>query len=140
MKRKHWYIGVFVLLAIILAILVFLRQRESAGQAGPVVVYNTREISLGDLQLPSAVTVTSRDGKQYTGQPMAVILGACDIPGEALSKLTFATKDGMSLSIGASEINSLYLSTDDTGDWRLIIPGDEFKQRWVRQISKITLE
>ncbi|GEM_PF-4403278 len=140
MKRIFWYLGAILLVALVLGTLLYLRHDDSTVSPGPSVVCEGREFVLAKLKLPPATTVTGRDGKQYAGQPMIEILRACNITEGSFSKLTFSTKDGMTLSIEARELAALYLSGDSTGEWRLIIPSDEFKQRWVRQIDRIDVQ
>jgi hypothetical protein len=140
MKRTSWYLGATVVVLAVLAALLLLRHREAAGSNGPVVAYQAKEFALDKLSLPPAISVASRDGKQYSVYPVTGILSACQIPGGSFTKLTFATTDGMTLVIEAKELDALYLSNETPNEWRLIIPSDEFKQRWVRKIAKINVE
>jgi len=82
----------------------------------------------------------SARGDEFTGWKLSNILNLAkaDIPEE----LTLFSKDGGSLKLNTAEAQAAYIVTGSKNGetyFRLIIPTDEFGQRWLKYITKISI-
>ena len=53
--------------------------------------------------------------------------------------LEFVADDEMSERIERSELDNLFIALQPDETFRLVIPTDEFRQRWLKNVVKITL-
>jgi hypothetical protein len=91
-------------------------------------------------QLPTCDFQTER-GDSFSGYKLSDILALFELDGE--ENITFHSIDGGSLRLKRSEFGTLYLVLMDTEKelrLRLIIPEDEFGQRWMKYVNRIVLE
>ena len=91
-------------------------------------------------QLPTCDFQTKR-GDSFSGYKLSDILSLFELDGEA--NITFHSIDGGRLKLNRSEFGTLYLVLMDTEKelrLRLIIPEDEFGQRWMKYVNRIVLE
>lgn len=91
-------------------------------------------------QLPSYDFQTER-GDSFSGYKLSDILSLYELNGE--ENITFHSIDGGRLKLNRSEFETLYLVFMDTEKelrLRLIIPEDEFGQRWIKHVNRIVLE
>ncbi len=91
-------------------------------------------------QLPTYNFQTER-GDSFSGYKLSDILSHYKLDVE--KNITFHSIDGGRLKLKRSEFNTLYLVSMDTEkelQLRLIIPEDEFGQRWMKYINRIVLE
>ena len=91
-------------------------------------------------QLPTFDFQTKR-GDSFNGYKLSDILSLFELDGE--ENITFHSIDGGSLKLNRSEFGILYLilmENEDAIRLRLIIPEDEFSQRWMKYVNRIVLE
>jgi len=94
--------------------------------------------ALSQLKLDS---FTTSRGDNYSGWKLSNILNLVKV--ETPEELTLFSKDGGSLKLNAEETMAAYIVTDSkSGEsyFRLIIPTDEFGQRWLKYIAKISVK
>ena len=91
------------------------------------------------LQLKLDSFTTAR-GDEFSGWKLSNILNLAKI--EIPKELTLFSKDGGSLKINDEEAKVAYIVTGSKNGenyFRLIIPTDEFGQRWLKYITKISI-
>ncbi len=91
-------------------------------------------------QLPTFDFQTER-GDSFSGYKLPDILALFKLDLE--ENITFHSIDGGRLKLNRSEFGTLYLVLMDTEKelrLRLIIPEDEFGQRWMKYVNRIVLE
>ncbi len=57
-----------------------------------------------------------------------------------IQSITFIATDGMSMQVMIDELPDLFLTRQQDDNFRLVIPTDEFHQRWLKNIEKIELQ
>lgn len=65
------------------------------------------------------------------------VLALFDVDEKGLTAITFFANDGGSLKVDSTELEKLYLQELENGTYRLVIPSDQFKQRWLKNITSI---
>lgn len=139
MKPYHWILALLALLLILLTTLLTLRSHRET-DAGPRVEYKGRMFPLKDLMMPTPMHVVAQDNSEYEALPVGGIISACNIKLAQVQKLTFLSSDGGKSVISGSEITRAYLLSESAGEWRLIVPTDDFKQRWLKHVVRIVAE
>ncbi|MCD6180946.1 MAG: hypothetical protein J7K89_01015 [Candidatus Cloacimonetes bacterium] len=92
--------------------------------------------------LPRNIVQTNR-GDTLEVFSMDVVFSAASQDMASYTTFRFASEDGGSLSLLQSEMESAYLllsEKDGKPYLRLILPDDEFPQRWIKYITSITAE
>lgn len=95
-----------------------------------------------DLTVFQPRKIETRRGDLYSGYSLAEILSVFHIDPAELTKLTFASADGAILQLDITELDELFLVLEQNNkslSIRLVIPDDEFAQRWLKYIRVIKL-
>lgn len=84
---------------------------------------------------------TTSRGDEFRGWKLSNILNLAKM--ETPEQLTLFSRDGGSLKLNAEESMAAYIVTGSKNNenyFRLIIPTDEFGQRWLKYITKISVK
>ena len=98
-------------------------------------------LSWQKLQQLSSYDFQTKRGDSFSGYKLSDILSLLNLDIE--ENITFHSIDGGRLKLNRSEFDTLYLVLMDSEKklrLRLIIPEDEFGQRWMKYINRIVLE
>ena len=94
-----------------------------------------------DFPADAFQTVTDNKDKRLSLVPVYFCLKE-SISDDTWTKLTFISADNAQLTVDRLELEVLYLkvNAENETQWlRLIIPTDDFHQRWLKYINKIVL-
>ena len=137
---------ILVILAFLLVALIALSlywQSQSKLNDGLVIIDINGNSSTFVVKSFRQTEVTSNKGKVYNVWSLVDLLEGNKISFEKASSLSLHSNDGGKIALTKDEIAISYLTfieEDGKGYYRLIIPSDPFPQRWLKYISKITLE
>ena len=131
------------ILIIILVVLSSIWRRTVNIPEALQIIKNDRihALSWHKLQQLSTFDFQTKRGDLFNGYKLSDILSLFKLDGE--ENITFHSIDGGKLKLNCSEFGTLYLvlmENEDTVRLRLIIPEDEFGQRWMKNINRVVLE
>ena len=135
---------VLLVLIAIMGILIFVNKNTSESSDKIITLKyknKTVNISYNILNKMKNYNITDSKGKKYTGIKLQELLQT--ITKNRINKVVLLSKDGIKIDLEASEIPNSYLVQQiKNGEryYRLAIPSDEFKQRWLKYIVKISIE
>lgn len=138
---KKIVIALLILIAVLIALSLY--WQSISPEVNGLEIANNGEIkiitgrTLGQLKQDSFTTAR---GDEYSGWKLSNILNLEKI--EIPEQLTLFSRDGGSLKINAEETSAAYIVTvskNEENYYRLIIPTDEFGQRWIKYITKISI-
>jgi hypothetical protein len=139
-RTVFWILGSILVLAFLLFGFMALRHRTTPENPALAIVHGGQTYPINTDKLPDPVTMTGKDGKPRTGQTILALLASCQIDTTMCSRIVFNTSDGGSVSIKPGEAKDALLVMEAPNEWRLVIPTDEFKQRWLKKINRIIVE
>ncbi|HPR18162.1 MAG TPA: hypothetical protein PLD62_07940 [Candidatus Cloacimonadota bacterium] len=134
---------VLVLLVIILAVLLWLRSSEQISPNLLLIRYQRIDFILNsdELQNITKDDFKTKQGADFQGWKIRDILQQHGI--DKFAYLIFHSADGGSLRLPAEETeNAYFIEMKDAPSlsFRLILPYDEFKQRWLKFVNRIEVE
>ena len=134
----------FVLIIILFA-LSFFQKSKVTDEEGIDITYKDKETFLSYTQIRSneQIRFTTNRGDKFNGYDLSSILNSIDIPINIETEFIFHSKDGGILNLTKLEKESFYLvfQEDATGQFiRLVVPTDEFSQRWIKYLVAIEIE
>jgi hypothetical protein len=134
-------ISISIILIAVLVVLFWLRNSPETEQRGIEIVWKN-EISI--LSYDSLATMkreemTAKDGKKYSLIPLKTILAEFEIP-LSFEKLTVFAQDSGNISFRPVEIGQVFLLEMTPESYRLVLPDEEFRNSWLKYISKITIQ
>lgn len=142
MKR---IIPILVVLIVILLALSWWQRKATVAQDVDLMIHTSQGmhgVQYQQLQaLPTSQVPTNR-GDTLKLIRMQDLLEALDISWHGITSVTLTSEDGGSLTVDAAELPKLYLQMNQKAEsqyLRLVIPSDEFAQRWLKYITTITL-
>ena len=168
MKKKSTIvvIAVIAVLAIGVAVLAALNGRDAAGKkqlrddavfvildgrAQPAVTL--AEVTMEDflsLEQRGFEAIYKKSGKDpetrsYTGAPFAEVLRAKGIDPAGFTAAAFSAADGYASAISMEDAldgEGCYIAAEigDDGPFRMILPKDQFSQRWCKMLVDVTLK
>ena len=134
-----------VILILILLALIFYQKSKVTDVEGIKITYKDQETFLTYSKIRSIkqVSFTTERGDKFNGFDFADVLKSLKIPTDSETKYTFHSKDGGTLNLIKEKDKTFYLAfqEDATGQFiRLVIPTDEFSQRWIKYLVAIEIE
>ncbi len=139
MKR---IIAILIGLTLILLIAVYINTQNQNNNAGLTIKYEEIEKNISDLSNYESTRITTKKGKDYLAFPLTKMINSIGIKEVQFSKITFHSSDGGTLAVNGNELANLYLVENKKGKeqyLRLVIPTDDFSQRWLKYIVMIEL-
>ncbi len=136
---------VFVILIIILLALIFYQKSKIVDDEGIQITFQNRKIFLSFSKIRSnkQISFTTNRNDNFNGYDLSSIFISLDIPTDNDSQYIFHSKDGGTLNL-TKEVNEIfYLVFQQEADGqyiRLVIPSDEFSQRWIKYLVAIEIE
>jgi len=132
-----------VLLIIFFALVLYQRSHETI-EKGISFLYNNQSTFLSYCELGKFKqhTFVTKRGDNYSGYDLTEILSSLNVIINNETDITFRSIDGGKLTINKLDKEHLYLVfTDNNIDQfvRLVIPSDEFSQRWIKYIKSIEI-
>jgi len=130
---------ILAVLAIILLILIYFNNNDAVNDH-LIFKFDKMEEIIPDISIFQTNTIHTKRNDTFQGIPLINIMASVKISEEDYSSLVFHTSDGGSLAVGMNEINDLYLveiTKDKENYLRLVIPTDDFPQRWMKYISLV---
>jgi len=142
LKRILIILGI---LCIILFVLILYQKSDITNEEGIKIFYKNQEfyLSYSEIRLHKQVSFTTNRDDVFSGYNIFNILSSIDISTSSNSNFTLQSRDGGSLKLTKEENETFYLvfQEDTTGQFiRLVIPTDEFSQRWIKYIVTIEIE
>ena len=136
---------VLVILIIILFALIIYQKSNTTGDKGIRIIYKDQEtfLSYSKIRLNEQISFTTNRDDSFNGYDLSNILISLDIPTNNETQYIFYSKDGGTLNLTKEENETFYLVFQEgaTGQFiRLVIPSDEFSQRWIKYIVAIEIE
>ncbi len=131
-------ISISIILIAVLVVLFWLRNPLKIEQSGIEIVWNN-EISIlsyDSLASLKKEEMTAKDEKKYSLIPLKTILVELEIP-LSFEKLTVFAQDSGNISFQPDEIEQIYLLEMSPESYRLVLPDEEFRNSWLKYISKI---
>lgn len=134
-----------VALILILLALIMYQKSKVTDEEGIMVTYKDRETFLSYTKIRSIkqVSFTTERGDKFNGSDFADVLKILKIPTDIRTEYIFHSKDGGTLNLTKEKNETCYLvfQEDATGQFiRLVIPTDEFSQRWIKYLVAIEIE
>ncbi len=121
---------------ILAALLLFRATREQEKVMASETINLTASL-MDNLQME---TVMIGNDKTVDAMRVRGVLDIYHVDVSTLKGLDFISNDGMNMEIGIEELPDLFLAPYEDDTFRLIIPTDEFHQRWLKNIVKIELQ
>ncbi len=136
---------ILVILILILLALTIYQKNKARNQEGIKITYKDQEtfISYKEIRSNKQISFTTNSGNMFNGYDILSILNSIDVPVNSDSKYIFHSKDGGTLNLvkEENEIFCLVFQEDASGQFiRLVIPTDEFSQRWIKYLAAIEIE
>lgn len=139
---KKILIVLTVLIAVMLC-LSWLINHQKTPTKGILTVIDTQGIEHVLSQFPQEhQEVIQSKGKSLEIVPLSHIFNSMTLNSNWQS-LTFFSSDGAQLKVSKDEYNSLFLTQVKDGEGyylRLVIPTDDFSQRWLKYINRIQMQ
>ncbi len=134
----------FILLIILLALIIYQRS-EVIDEKGIRITYKDQETFLIYSKIHSIKqeSFTTRRGDKYNGIDFDDVLRSLKIPTNIDMEYILHSKDGGTLNLTKEENETFYLvfQEDANGQFiRLVVPTDEFSQRWIKYLIAIDIE
>ncbi len=128
-----------ILVVALIAIAILLAYR--AGQE-PEVVEDSQTIHLSRAitEKLEIVPLSVGNDKSYEAVRVQDVCDLFEIDMSQITLLDFVSGDGMNIQIPIEELPDLFLAINEDDTFRLVIPTDEFHQRWLKNINKIVLQ
>jgi len=140
---------ILLILILLLTALLFISKKERPAAGGMLILKwqtTQAEVNLANFTRETVSTKPNPEKKiksEYKVVPLKTILEAQHINIADFSELIFYSGDGMAVTISAAESDGIFLTEEVSADksyLRLIIPSDEFPQRWLKYVSLIELK
>ena len=136
---------ILIILIIILVTLIFYQKGEVTDEEGIKITYKDREtfLSYSEIRSIKQISFTTRRSDKFNGSDFAEVLKILKIPTDIRTEYIFHSKDGGTLNLTKEENETCYLvfQEDAAGRFiRLVVPTDEFSQRWIKYLVAIEIE
>ncbi|KQC07652.1 MAG: hypothetical protein APR54_05760 [Candidatus Cloacimonas sp. SDB] len=132
---------IWLILLMLLLLVISLVYRKSADVTYDLILkIENREFEIADITAFESIEITTNRSDTYTAYSLREILSAKEIQPNKFSRIIFHSADGGSLAVDISELDNLYLVQEiQAGEksLRLIIPTDDFSQRWLKYLIAI---
>ena len=156
---KKSTIAVIVVLAALgfaVAVLLVLNHADTSARqqlrndAILLIVHNDTEHRLGVADIEALAPADfeanyNRSGRPaeirvFTGVPFMAILERLEIDPAGVDRAVFAASDGYQSALPVGDLPGVYIALcDERGPFRMVLPHDQFSQRWVHWLTDVTL-
>ncbi|MCD6176414.1 MAG: hypothetical protein J7K29_01085 [Candidatus Cloacimonetes bacterium] len=136
---------ILVILILILLALIFYQKSKATDEEGIVVIYKDKEtfLSFNKIRSIKQINFNTNRGDKFSGYQFSEVLKLLKIPTDIKTEYIFHSKDGGTLNLTKEENERFYLvfQDDATGQFvRLVIPSDEFSQRWIKYLKTVEIK
>jgi hypothetical protein len=140
-EMKRIIIVLIILIFLLIGISYIFRNTDDPSSI-LIISYNEKELPISDLTEFGATEIVTKRDETFRAYALQEILLQINVNEKIFNKLLFRSSDGGSLAIDATELEDLYLVMDSKNNeryLRLIIPADDFPQRWLKYINRVEL-
>lgn len=136
---------ILVILILILLTLIIYQKSKVIDKEGIKITYKDRDkfLSYTEIRSIKQVSFTTERGDKFNGFDISDVLKSLKIPINIETEYILHSFDGGTLNLTKEKNETFYLvfQEDATGQFiRLIIPTDEFSQRWIKYMVAIEIE
>ena len=136
---------ILVILILILLALTFYQKSKVVDNAGIKIIYKDQEsfLSYTKIRSKQQISFTTNNGDMVKGYDISSLVNAVDIPINGDSEYVFHSNDGGTLNLVKEENEVFYLvfQEDASGQFlRLVVPTDEFSQRWIKYLVAVEIK
>ncbi len=136
---------IFSVLIIILFSISYFQKSRSNHEEGIEISFRDQKRFLPYSKILSIEksNFSTKQNHKMNGYDLVKILKALDIPASIETEYSFHSKDGGTLKLIKKQNETFYLLFKEDADGhylRLIIPSDEFSQRWLKYITSIEIK
>ena len=131
-----------VVLILILFLLIFIRKLRTEKLEAIKIITGNQEFYLKNLSKIEMQEIKTKSENKYSAVSIQKILESFEIHEKKFIRIAFISGDGAGISFKKDEIPKLFLvqqKEKKQKKYRLIVPDDEFKQRWLKNIKYIEL-
>jgi hypothetical protein len=134
---------VVVVLVVIMAAILLLNNRKEALPEGMLMIVGPtgNEVVITSFPEDKGVTLTTADG-EFQAVPVSAFLGEY-LDTQDWGQMIFTAADKAEVTIKRDELSGLFLeqiSENGVSFLRLIVPLDGHSQRWLKNVTSITLK
>lgn len=136
---------ILIILIIILLSLSYFQKSRSSHEEGIEISYRDQSRFLPYSKILSfeKSNFSTKQTHEMNGYDLVKTLEALDIPVSIETEYSFQSKDGGTLKLIKKQNETFYLVFQESADGqyiRLVIPSDEFSQRWLKYITSIEIK
>ena len=132
---------IIIILIILIAFLLVITYFQNKNiEAGLIIKYGETELVIPNLSEYQSSKIETKRGDNYLGFSLMEIVNNDNFKKKEFTLIIFKSSDGGSLAVNIEELNNLYLVEDSRNEEnfiRLVIPTDDFSQRWMKYICEI---
>lgn len=129
-----------IFLILLLLVIILLYRRDVDQTYDLVLEFENNQVEIADITVFGSIKITTNSYDTYSAYSLREILLAKEIQPNKFSNMIFHSADGGSLAVDISELDHLYLVEEIQAEkkyLRLIIPSDNFSQRWLKYLISI---
>ena len=133
---------ILIVLILILFGLIFIRKLRTEKLEAIKIIVGNEEFYLKNLSKTAMQEIMTKSEDKFSAASIQKILESFEILEKKFIRITFISDDGAGISFKKDEIPQLFLvqqKEKKQKKFRLIVPDDEFKQRWLKNIKYIEL-
>ena len=133
---------ILIILILILFGLIFIRKLRTEKLEAIKIITNNQEFYLKNLSKIEMQEIKTKSEDKYSAASIQKILESFEIHEKKFIRITFVSGDGAGISFKRDEVSKLFLVQQKgkkQKKFRLIVPDDDFKQRWLKNIKYIEL-
>ncbi|NQV17082.1 MAG: hypothetical protein HQ534_00845 [Armatimonadetes bacterium] len=133
---------ILIVLILILFGLIFIRNLRKEKLEAIIIIAGNQEFFLKNLSKIEMQEIKTKSEDKFSAASIQKILELFEIHENKFIRITFISEDGAGISFKKDEIPKLFLVQEKEKKqkkFRLIVPDDEFKQRWLKNIKYIEL-
>lgn len=141
---KKIFIILVILILILLALTIYQKSKVT-DEDGIKITYKDQEtfLTYSKIRLNKQISFTTNRGDKFNGFDFDDILKSLKIPINIETEYILHSKDGGTLNLIKKENETFYLvfQEDANGQFiRLVVPTDEFSQRWIKYLVEIEIK
>jgi len=142
MKKIFFILSILI---IILLSLSYFQKSRNIHKEGIEISYTdqSRFIPYSEILSFEKSNFSTNSNHEMNGYDLVKTLEALDIPVNIESEFVFYSKDGGTLKLVKKQNETFYLIFQEGTDGqyiRLVIPSDEFSQRWIKYITSFEIK
>jgi hypothetical protein len=141
MKKIIFTLLILVFITVILSWLLYKQQQPVDGIL-KITDAKGKEYVIEEFPLNRSQQLDIGKGKKLAAVPLKVFLKTM-LSDDTWSNISFLSRDNARLIVDRNELENIYLAyitADEEPYVRLVIPSDDFHQRWLKYISQIQLQ